>query len=100
ADLGADPVFGDGRDAVPVEHTDQLAVNLRLQFEIAIGASRGHGRSRSAHRQGAIRSHLVSLDLRLMRSMRLQLYPEPPRRRGVHAPLEIMQEPQDRKSGV
>src|ERR1019366_10426667 len=75
ADLGADPVFGDGRDAVQVEHTDQLALNLRLQLEIAIGASRGHGRSRSAHRQGAIRSHWVSLDLLLVRWMRLQLYP-------------------------
>jgi hypothetical protein len=36
---------------------------------------------------------LVSLDLLVVRSMRLQLYPEPAWRRGVHVPLGIMQEP-------
>ena len=75
ADLGADAVLGQRRDALQVEHADQLAVDLRLQLEIAVGAAGGHGRCRSARGQGAIRSHLVSLELLLVRSMRLQLYP-------------------------
>ena len=42
ADFGAHPVFGDGRNVVRVQHTDQLAMDLRFQLEVAVGAARGH----------------------------------------------------------
>ena len=44
ADLGAHAVLGDRRDALQVEHADELAVDLRLQLEVAVRRARGHRR--------------------------------------------------------
>ena len=40
ADLGAHPVLWNGRDTFQVQIADELAVNLRLQLEVTIGAAR------------------------------------------------------------
>ena len=43
ADLGAHAVLGDGGDALQIEHADELAMNLRFQLEVAVGAAIGDG---------------------------------------------------------
>ncbi len=43
ADLGAHAVLGNGRDALQIQHADELAVDLRLQLEVAVGAAIGDG---------------------------------------------------------
>src|ERR1035437_2425787 len=63
ADLGADAVLGDGRGALQVEHADELAVDLRFEFEVAVGAAGGDGQSAATRRQGSIGSHLFSLEV-------------------------------------
>ena len=48
ADLGADAVLGNRRGALQIEHADELAVDLRFQLEIAVGAARGDGQGAAA----------------------------------------------------
>ena len=62
ADLGADAVLGNGRNALQIEHADQLAMDLRFQLEIAVGAARGDGQGAAARRQGSIGSQVFSLE--------------------------------------
>ena len=50
ADLGADAVLRDRGDALQVQHADQLAVDLRLQLEIAVGGAVRDGGARAARR--------------------------------------------------
>jgi hypothetical protein len=57
ADFRAHAVLGDGGDAVQVEHADQLAMDLRLQLEVAIRAAGGHGRRPAAMGYRTIGSH-------------------------------------------
>ena len=63
ADLGANAVLGDGRRALQVEHADELAVDLRFQLEVAVGAAGGDRQSAATRRQGSIGSHLFSLEV-------------------------------------
>ncbi len=43
ADFGANAVLGNGGDAIQIQHADELAVDLRLELEIAVGAALGDG---------------------------------------------------------
>ena len=62
ADFGADAVLGNGGDALQVEHADQLAMDLRFQLEVAVGAAVGDGQSAAARGQGSIGSQVFSLE--------------------------------------
>ena len=46
ADFGAHAVLGERGDALQIQHADQLAVDLRLEFEIAVGWPRRHDSTR------------------------------------------------------
>src|SRR5579883_642963 len=50
SDFGAEPLFGNRRDALQVEHADELAMDFALQLEIAVGAAGGHGRRTTTRR--------------------------------------------------
>ena len=62
ADLGAHAVLGDRGDALQIQHADQLAMDLRFQLEVAVGAARGDGQGAAARRQGSIGSQVFSLE--------------------------------------
>ena len=71
ADLGANAVLGNGGGALQIEDADQLAMDLRLQLEVAVGDAVGGGDAPPRAWTGRLGSHYFSRG-----RIRLQLYPE------------------------